>query len=241
LFANPASSELVQLDIAGTLFFVGCPSAISCASYPLMWGASGGEAMTLRVIYDTEAPLSADLSQADHYYAIYDHALPLQSPLGMEATFGPYAADVGSGGAAADSYSIEVFDVIESFPNFPDLSEAIAIDISVTPGSLRLPGPPGFHDLDLKGISYGFRNFYGQDFLNGTAIPAGFPEFNWEDILLMVDVHDPIYGRDGTAFLTVDRLTLTTLPSVPGLSVWGAILLVTGLSVVARRHLSRAS
>ena len=46
----------------------------------------------------------------------------------------------------------------------------------------------------------------------GKSIPAGFPEFNWENILLTVEVYDPIYGQDGIAFLTIDSLTLTTVP-----------------------------
>jgi hypothetical protein len=54
----------------------------------------------------------------------------------MEVTFGPYAANVGSDGVAAASYTIDVFDVIEPFPNFPDLSEAIGINITVPPGGL---------------------------------------------------------------------------------------------------------
>ena len=118
--------------------------------------------MTLRVIYDPEVPLSEDLSEADFYYAIYEHAIPLQSHLGMQITFGPYAANVGSGGVAADSYTIDVFDVIEPFPNFPDISEAIGINITVPPRSLSMPGPPGFHDLELRGILYDLRNFYGR-------------------------------------------------------------------------------
>jgi len=212
LLASPASSELVQVDIVGTVDFVGCPYSGTCWLYPLMWGVSGGEFMTLRVIYDDGIPISEDDSQPDHYCVYYDHAIPLESPLGMEVSFGPYAANVGSSGAAASYYWINVFDVIESYPNFPDISEAIGINIEVPPGSVILQGPPGFHDLELYGIDYGLRNFYGEDFLVGPSIPAGFPEFNWEDILLTVEVYDPIYDHDGIAFLTIDSLTLTTLP-----------------------------
>ena len=212
LLANPASGELVQLDIVGTVSFAGCPYSGMCWLYPLMWGVSGGEHMSLRVIYDDELPLSEDWSEADHYYAIYDHAIPLQSPLGMEVSFGPYSVSVGSNGAAADYYWISVFDVIEPFPNFPDISESIGINIQVPPGSVILQGPLGFHDLELYGIFYDLLNFYGEDFLVGKSIPAGFPEFNWENILLTVEVYDPIYDQDGIAFLTIDSLTLTTVP-----------------------------
>ena len=151
--------------------------------------------MTLRMIYDDGIPLSEDFSEADYYYAIYDHAIPLQSPLGVEVSFGPYSASVGSNGAAADYYWISVFDVIEPYPNFSDISESIGINIEVSPGSVILRGPPGFHDLELYGIYYNLRNFYGEDFLVGTSIPAGFPEFNWEDILLTVDVMTPSMVR----------------------------------------------
>jgi hypothetical protein len=240
LFANPASSELIQVDIVGTVFFAGCPYSGMCSPYPLMWGVSGGESMTLRVVYDAKIPLSEDLSEPDSYYAIYGHTIPLQSPLGMEVTFGPYAANVGSGGVPADYYEIDVFDVIEPYPNYPDLSESIGIKIGVAPGSLSLPGPPGFHDLDFKGIHYGLRNFYGEDFLDGMSIPARFPELNWEDILLTVDVHDPIYGQDGKAFLRIESLTLKMLPSVPGLSIGGAVLLASALIAAASRHLNKA-
>jgi hypothetical protein len=212
LLASPASSELVQVDIVGTVYFEGCPYSGTCWMYPLMWGVSGGEPMTLRAVYDDGIPISGDLSQADHYFVCYDHAIPLRSPLGMEVSFGPYAVSVGSSGAAASYYWFNVFDVIEPYPNFPDLSEAIGINIEVPPGSVTLQGPPGFHDLELYGIYYDLRNFYGEDFLVGPAIPAGFPEFNWEDILLTVDVYDPIYDQDGIAFLTIDNVTLTTVP-----------------------------
>jgi hypothetical protein len=212
LLASPARSELVQVDIVGTVFFEGCPYSGMCWKYPLMWGVSGGEPMTLRVVYDDGIPISEDFSQADHYFVFYDYAIPLQSPLGMEVSFGPYAVSVGSGGAAASYYWINVFDVIEPYPNFPDISEAIGINIEVPLGSVILQGPPGFHDLELYGIYYDLRNFYGADFLVGTSIPAGFPEFKWEDILLTVEVYDPIYDQDGIAFLTIDSLTLTTVP-----------------------------
>jgi hypothetical protein len=178
LFANVASSELVQLDIVGTVSFVGCPYSGMCGPRPLMWGVSGGESMTLRIVYDPQVPLSGDFSEAEFYYAEYDHPIPLRSNLGMEVSFGPYAATIGWNGAAEEYYWISVFDVIQPFPNFPDLSEAIGVNIEVPAGSLILPGPPGFHDLELTGIHYGLRNFYGQDFLNGTSIPAGFPEFD---------------------------------------------------------------
>jgi len=212
LLASPASSELVQVDIVGTVFFEGCPYSGTCWMYPLMWGVSGGEPMTLRMIYDDGIPISEDYSQADHYLVYYDHAIPLQSPLGMEVSLGPYAVSVGSSGAAASYYWISLFDVIESYPNFPDVSEGIGVNIEVPSGSVILQAPVGFHDLELYGIYYDLLNFYGEDFLVGTSIPAGFPEFEWENILLTVEVYDPIYDQDGIAFLTIDSLTLTTVP-----------------------------
>jgi hypothetical protein len=204
-----------------------------------MWGISGGEGMTLRAIYDSDAPLAGDFSTPETFSALYEHALPLDSPLGMEVSFGPYAAKLGSGGVAANAYAIDVFDVIIPYPNFPDLSEAISINIQVAPFSLSLPGPAGFHDLDMRGISLGFRNFYGRDFLNGSSLPAGFPDFDWEDVLLTVDVYDPIYDRNGSAFLQIDSLTLSTLPPVPTLPVAGFVLLAVILMVTAVRFLRK--
>ena len=97
--------------------------------------------MTLRAIYDDGIPISGDFSQPDHYFVCYDHATPLQSPLRMEVSFGPYAVSVGSGGEAASYYWIDLFDVIEPYPNFPDISEAIGINIEVSPGSVVLQAP----------------------------------------------------------------------------------------------------
>ncbi|MBW1688768.1 MAG: hypothetical protein JRS35_27370 [Deltaproteobacteria bacterium] len=233
LLARVASGELVQVDVVGTVDFLGCPSAISCSSFPLMWGISGGESMTLRMVYDSDAPLAGDLSTSEAFLMTYEHALPLQSPLGVQVTFGPYDADVGSAGVEPDKYGISVFDVIIPFPNYPDLSEAIGITITVPPLGVNLPGPPGFHDLDLSGIAFSFQNFYSEDFLNGGSIPIGFPSFNWENTLLTVAVYDPVYDRNGTAFLEVDSLTLSTPLSVPGLTTGGLLLLASGLLVVA--------
>ena len=53
-----SAAAIHQIDITGTVDFVGCPSAISCASFPFMWGVSGGEAMTARLIYDEDSPLA---------------------------------------------------------------------------------------------------------------------------------------------------------------------------------------
>jgi len=210
--ANPAHSELLQLDIIGTVRFAGCPYDGMCWLYPLMWAVSSGESMTLRVIYDPDVPLSGDYSEADYYYAEYDHAIPLQSPLGMEISFGSYGISVGSNGAAAEDYWISVFDVIESYPNFPDIQESIGIQIEVPPGSVILPGPPGFHDLEFHGIYCFFTNFGGHDFLVGPSIPAGFPLFDWDDIQLRVEVSDPIYDQLGFAFINIDQVTLTPVP-----------------------------
>jgi hypothetical protein len=111
LLASPASSELVQVDIVGTVFFEGCPYSGTCWKYPLMWGVSGGETMTLRAIYADGIPISEDYSQADHYLVYYDHAVPLRSPLGMEVSFGPYAVRASSdrnaaGGRAGPGFSV---------------------------------------------------------------------------------------------------------------------------------------
>ena len=92
----PTEVGLVQVDVVGTVDFLGCPSAISCSSFPLMWGISGGESMTLRMVYDSDALLAEDSSPPEAFLMIYEHALPLQSPLGVQVTFGPYDADVGS-------------------------------------------------------------------------------------------------------------------------------------------------
>jgi hypothetical protein len=73
----------------------------------------------------------------------------------------------------------------------------------------------------------------------GAPAEWGFRNSNWEDLLLTVEVHDPIYDQDGIGFLSIDSLTLTTLPSVCGLSICGAALLVGGLIIAAGRHLSR--
>jgi hypothetical protein len=211
LFANPARSELVQLDVVGTVRFAGCPYDGNCWLYPLMWDVPKGESMTLRVVYDSEVPLSGDYSEADYYYAEYDHAIPLESPLGMEISFGPYAISVGSNGAPAEYYWIGVFDVINAYPNFPDIQESIHIQIDVPPGSVILPGPPGFHDLEFQDIYYNFSNL-SSDFLVGPSIPAGFPLFDWELVQLVVEVYDPIYARLGFVFMNIDQVTLTTLP-----------------------------
>ena len=213
LLANPASSELYQLNIVGTIFFAGCPYSGMCWLSPLMWGVSGGEPTTLRVIYDDEIPLSEDLSGADYYYVYYDHAIPLRSPLGMEVSFGPYTANVGSNGAAAEYYWIDVYDVPEPY-DIDDDEEAVGINIMVPPGSVILQGPPGFDDLELYGIFFSLGNSFGSDndFVLGTSIPARFPELDWDHYQLRVEVYDPIYDRDGIAFLSIDSLTLTTVP-----------------------------
>lgn len=233
LVARLAGGAPVQVEAAGTVDFVGCPSAISCPSYPLMWGVSGGESMTLRMFYDPAIPVAEDLSDPEAFLVRYEHALPLQPPLGVEVVFGPYVANVGSAGVAPEMYRITVFDVILPYPNYPDISEVITVATSVAPLTLTLPGPSGYHDLDLRGISFGFRNFYGEDFLNGPEIPPAFPGFNWEELMLTVDVYDPVYDRDGTAFLKVENLTVTPAPSVPSLSTWGLLLLAGGLLALA--------
>jgi hypothetical protein len=210
VFANPAHSELIQMDVVGTVRFAGCPYDGNCWQYPLMWNVPKGESMTLRVVYDSEVPLSGDYSEADYYYAEYDHAIPLESPLGMEISFGPYAISVGDNGGAAEYYWIYVFDLIYSL-GYTETNESIGIQIEAPPGSIILPGPPGFHDLEFQAIYYSFSNTFS-DFLVGPSIPAGFPLFDWDSTQLRVEVYDPIYARLGFVFMDIDQVTLTTLP-----------------------------
>ena len=122
--------------------------------------------------------------------------------------------------------------MITTYPGHEDLSEWISIEITVPPLSLQLPGPSGFHDFDLMGIEFSFVNFHREDFLTGGSIPAGFPAFDWQYTLLMVDVHDVVYDRNGTAFLKVDSLTLSTPQSGPGLTTGGFLL----LAVISHEH-----
>ena len=79
----------------------------------------------------------------------------------------------------------------------------------------------------------GFQNYYSEDFLSGGSIPPEFPSFDWEGVLLTVDVYDPVYDRDGTAFLKVDTVTLSTSPSVPSVSTGGLFLLAGVLIAIA--------
>ena len=109
LLARVASGELVQVDVVGTVDFLGCPSAISCSSFPLMWGISGGESMTLRMVYDSDAPVAEDLCSPDAVLMNYEHALPRQSPIGVLVNFGPYDEDVCSADVEPDNYEICVF------------------------------------------------------------------------------------------------------------------------------------
>lgn len=230
--ATAAGAERVQVDITGDVDFAGCPTSF-CASFPLMWGISGGESMTLRVVYDSAAPLVEDVSEPGLFFQRnYEHVLPLVSPLGVRVDFGPYSARVGGGGAVAEAYTINVFDAIDLLA-FPEVGELIALTISVPPQTLTLSGPPGFHDLELKNIELDFFNVHDL-FLNGAEIPAGFPGFAWENTLLAVDVYDPIYDRDGTAILDIQSLVVSTPASrsVPGLGPRGALVLATALLAV---------
>ena len=97
-----------------------------------------------------------------------------------------------------------------------------------------LPGEPGFHDLELRRIQLSFGNYplSSNDFVTNVEIPDGFPSFAWDEIEMIVEVHDPVYGRDGRAFLAVAQLTVTTLPEptpVPTLAPVPMALLAGGL------------
>ena len=231
-FANPAQSDLMQLDVVGTVRFAGCPYAGNCWAYPLMWNVPNGESMTLRVVYDSEVPLSGDYSEASYYYAEYDHAIPLQPPLGMEISFGSYAIRVGSNGAPAEYYWINVFDLIYSL-GYTETNESIGIHIETPPGSVILQAPPGFHDLEFQAIHYNFSNAWS-DFLTGPSIPAGFTLFDWDRTQLWVEVYDPIYEQLGYVFMDVDQLTLTTLPE-PSLRL-GVLASAALLGLLHRRQ-----
>jgi len=218
------AAAIRQIEITGTVDFAGCPSAISCSSFPFMWGVSGGEAMTARLVYDESSPLAfLDDAAPDYVSARYEHTLPLTAPLGVHIQFGPYSATAGSSGAPADRYAIHLFDDLNS-TCCPDLSESVAVEMVVPPFSFSMSAPPGYHDLDLRVVRLDFLNYSGiDDLLNGAVLPPGFAELAWEDIRLTVDVYDPIYARDGRAFLTVESLQSTQVPAIPTLSEWGLI------------------
>jgi len=65
---------------------------------------------------------------------------------------------------------------------------------------------PGFHDLGLYGIDCDLWNFHAEDFLVDASISAGFPEFNWNDNRLTIEVYGPIYDRYGITFVTIEWL-----------------------------------
>jgi len=208
--ASTAHSDLIQLDLVGTIRFAGCPYDGNCWAYPLMWNVPKGESMALRVVYDSNVPLSGDYSNAAYYYAEYDHAIPLQPPLGMEISFGPYAVSIGGNGAPAEYYWISVYDEIDD-PNSDYIKESVDIEIDAPVGSVIVPGPADFHDLEFHAIYLNFFNSYS-DFLLGPSIPEGFPLFDWNTTQLYAEFYDPIYDRLGFVFMDVDQLTLTSLP-----------------------------
>ena len=226
-------AEIRQITITGTVDFVGCPSAISCPAFPGMWGISGGEPMTARLTYDDESPLAfLDDQSPDFVSARYDHALPLSSPLGVEVDFGPYSATAGSSGAAASRYAIHLFDDLESLC-CPDISEHVGLELTVPAFSFTLSAP-GFNDLDLRTVRLDFISYSGiEDLLDGPALPPDFPELAWEEVRLTVNVFDPIWARDGRAFLDVDSLQLSHVLPIPTLSRWGVIALAASLMAVA--------
>lgn len=234
-----ARATLYRLTMTATLNFVGCPSAISCPAFPLMWGVSGGEGVTLEVIFDDAIP-AAVIDDATPLYvsARYDHALPLATPLGVDVQFGPYSAAAGSRGATPDRYAISVFDDLGS-GCCPGLPESVGVEMLVPPLSVTLAGPDGFHDLDLKSVRLDFLNYGGGgNLLTGAALLPGFPELAWDESRLTVEVFDPIYGRDGRAFIDVMSVVSVepvAIQSVPAVSRGGAILLIGTIVLIATR------
>lgn len=237
-------AEIHTLEVTATINFVGCPSAISCPSFPLMWGVSGGEAVTAQVSFDDAIPLAfIDDASPLYIFARHDHNIPPAPPLGMEVQFGPYAAASGSSGALPDRYAISVFDDLGS-GCCPGLPESMGIEVLVPDFSFTLTGPPGFHDLDLRAVRLDFLNYGGAgNLLTGAAIVPGFQELAWEEIRLTVDVFDPIYGREGTAFIDVQYIQTVTPQGVPALSTTGvfalgALLVATAFVAVSRHSLA---
>jgi hypothetical protein len=119
----------------------------------------------------------------------------------------------------------------------------MGIEVLVPDFSLTLTGPAGLHDLDLRAVRLEFLNYGGAgNLLSGAAIVPGFQDFGWEEIRLSVDVFDPIYGRDGTAFIDVQGIETVTLQGVTvlspgGLVTLGALLVAAGSGVAFRRSL----
>lgn len=238
---RPARAAVQTLEITSTVDFAGCPSAISCASFPLMWGISGGEAVTAHVTFDDAiAPALVDDASPQYISARYDHALPLASPLGMSVQFGPYTAVAGSSGAMPDRYAISVFDDLGS-GCCPGLPESMAIEILVPDFSFTLTGHGGSHDLDLRAIRLEFLNYGGAgNLLTGAAIVPGFQDLAWEEIRLTVDVYDPVYGRAGRAFIDVQAIETVTPPALPTLMPLGRLALYPALAAMAFAVLRQA-
>ena len=170
----PGSGEaaLRQIVLSGTVDFVGCPEPISCASFPSMWAVSGGEPASARLVYDDQSPLAFLDDQSPEYVAArYDHALPLAAPLAVEVGFGPYSAFAGAGGAAVERHAIHLFDDLGS-TCCPDLSELASVETTIPAAALALPAPPGFHELELRGVRLDFLNYAGgEDLLDGAPLP----------------------------------------------------------------------
>lgn len=239
---RPARAAVQTLEITSTVNFAGCPSAISCSSFPLMWGISGSEPVTAQITFDDAiAPALVDDASPQYIATRYDHALPLVSPLGMSVQFGPYTAVVDSGGGAPLRYAISVFDDLGS-GCCPGLPEAMAIEILVPPFTVTLPGHAGSHDLDLRAIRLDFLNYGGAgNLLTGAAIVPGFQDLPWDEIRLTVDVYDPVYDRDGRAFIDVPEIETITPPELPALMPLGMLALCAGLAAMTIGVLHQAS
>jgi hypothetical protein len=121
----------------------------------------------------------------------------------------------------------------------------MGIEVLVPDFSFTLTGPLGFHDLDLRAVRLDFLNHGGAgNLLTGAAIVPGFQDFAWEEIRLTVHVFDPIYGREGTAFIDVQSIETAAVPDVPALSpsgvfILGALLVTGAWAAVSRGSLVR--
>lgn len=229
LLARAAPAVRIRLDIAGT-GFVGCPSAISCGSFPTMWeDTSAGQPFHASVTFDTEAPLAASTATE----ARYDHPLPLVAPLGIDITFGSYRFVAGPG-TTLDRYSIRVTDSALA-------GDSVAIEAIPTPGAVTVPAPSaGFDALRLDAIVVEFLPDVGgipTDLFSGTVIPAGFWELAWVERRIRVEVFDVAQDRAGTAFLD-DFLSVTaTVVPEPRVGPWLLLALAAvGWRARSSRH-----
>lgn len=123
----------------------------------------------------------------------------------------------------------------------PDAPEGIALALNVPGSSFVMTAPPGFHDLELRGVTLDFLGFGGPvNVLDGASIPPSFPDLAWAQSRFFIDVHDPVHGRDGRAFLEIQSLTTTLLAPVPTLSrLLIAYLVALRLGAAAWRRIGK--